>query len=126
MSYKTRKLAGYDAILTELYADFDLEHEIGQVDMDTIAILEASDRKLAIIIDFQTKLNFEDILLGANTVARGEAPVWHHPKVKKVYLVSNDPAIQAVAKGMSSPTFGSLNIQVVHSVDEAKIHVPTI
>ena len=126
MSYKTQKLAGYDAILTELHADFDLEHEIEQADSDTLAILEASDRKLTIIIDFQTKLSFNDIVLGANTVARGQTPVWHHPNVKKVYLVSSDPAIVAAAKGMSSAAFGNLNIQVVHSVDEAKLHLHTI
>jgi len=69
------------------------------------------------------KLTFNDIITGASHATRGERPIFRHPKVKEVILVTTDSAIQFTARGMKSASFGNVDIRVFDTLDEALAYV---
>ena len=55
----------------------------------------------------------------ANMGGRGEDAIWHHPKIRGVYFVSNSKMVELAAKGMNTPIFANTMIKVFETVEEA-------
>lgn len=62
---------------------------------------------------------FSESVQASSMAARGDNPLFHHPKVKQVLLVVGDIMQELSAKGMQSDTFGNVNIRTFKSVEEA-------
>lgn len=87
---------------------------------DVRALLDEAQEPTFYILDIsRLKLSLNDVIVGANTGARGETPLWHHPMIKELVTVSADGLVQLAAKGLSSLTFGNLHIRVFGTLDEA-------
>lgn len=69
------------------------------------------------------ELTLDEIVFGANRIARGENSLWHHPNIKQVILVTDNNTLRLSAKGMASQTFGNLIVPVFVSLDEALAYV---
>lgn len=123
MSFTVEKLPNDPVIVQTFNEDYDLANEIKLSNAKMFETLDAVTEEKVYLIDvFKFQISFEDIIKGANIVARGERPLWHHPKLKQIVLVTEDPALRLAAEGMESSVFGGLKIPVFATVDEALVY----
>jgi len=119
-SYSVEKLSDPPIILSILFENYSVSRDMAASDEASRAILDASDELLFTVTDItHVKFTFEDILFAATQGARGSKPLWHHPKIREMILISPSTMIKYAAKGMNSPVFGNLAIRVFDTVDEA-------
>lgn len=119
MSFTVEEYADDHIIVLTLNEDYDLVREIPFSNQAVKDILSARDTRFTLITVIFQKLSIEEITHGANTVGRGRDSLWHHPRIRRVILVSDDAAIIHAAAGMASTAFGNLNVVVCESVDAA-------
>ena len=87
---------------------------------EMIRILDAQEEPLFYITDIRTlKVSLEDVIAAANLGSRGQDPIWHHPKIRGVYFVSNSKMVELAAKGLRSPVFGNTVVKVLDTVEKA-------
>ena len=122
MSHHIEKHPTDPFILLTVNPDYNMAEELAISNQTVANLLDQSSEKQVYIIHFKNKLSLDEIITGANRVGRGENSLWHHPNIKKIILITNSAAIRVSAQGMSSDTFGNLNVAVVASLDEALHH----
>lgn len=123
MSFTVEKLPNDPVIVQTFNEDYDLANEIKLSNAKMFETLDVVTEEKVYLVDvFKFHITFEDIIKGANIVARGERPLWHHPKLKQIILVTQDPALRLAAEGMESSVFGGLKIPVFATVDEALVY----
>jgi hypothetical protein len=83
-------------------------------------VLDAQKEPLFWISDIRAlKISLEDVVAAANMGGRGEEPIWHHPKIRGVYFVSNSKMVELAARGMNTPMFGNTVVKVFSTVEKA-------
>jgi hypothetical protein len=83
-------------------------------------VLNAYPEPLFYIADTrELKLSLDDLIAIANIAARGEDPLWRHPKIRGVYIISELRIVEMAAKGLNSPMFGNTSIKVFDTVEKA-------
>lgn len=87
------------------------------------AIDNAPYDKVYLLDIFNFKITIDEIVAGANRVARGEKSLWHHPKLKQVIILTQDETLRLAAAGMASKAFGNLSVPVFATVDEAMEYI---
>ena len=123
MSFTVEKLANDPVIVQTFNEDYDLANEIKLSNAKMFDTLDAVTEEKVYLVDvFKFDISFEDIVKGANIVARGERPLWHHPKLKQIVLVTEDATLRLAAEGMESSVFGGLKIPVFATVEEALVY----
>ncbi|MCU0463549.1 MAG: hypothetical protein MUF38_03160 [Anaerolineae bacterium] len=123
MSFTVEKLPNDPVIVQTFNEDYDLANEIKLSNAKMFETLDAVTEEKVYLVDvFKFDISFEDIIKGANIVARGERPLWHHPKLKQIILVTEDSALRLAAEGMESSVFGGLKIPVFSTVEEALVY----
>ncbi|MCA9882897.1 MAG: hypothetical protein KC708_08005 [Anaerolineae bacterium] len=124
MSYQITKHLEDRYIVVEHGEDYDVQTEVQNVIGDTIAIFNSVEKPIFVILDFsKAKLNFQDVLVGGNAAARGEDSPFSHPKVRQTLFVTNNRALKMSADGFKNEVFGSHNIPVFESVEQAVSYV---
>lgn len=124
MSYTIERFANEPILLVSLNRDFDFATEAEKSAREAIAILENSHEQLYYISDV-SKVHFDmdETIKGSSMAARGENPLFHHPKVKKVILITGDTLQEMTAQGLTSSTFGNTNIITFKNLNEALNYV---
>jgi hypothetical protein len=120
MSFTVVKYPNEPIIIQTFNEDYDMQAEIALSNRTTSEALDNSPEDGVYLIDvFNFQITFEEIVKGANIVARGERPLWHHPKLKQVVLVTADGLLRMAAEGMAASVFGGLKIPVFETLEEA-------
>jgi hypothetical protein len=133
MSYSSHQLPGEPILIVTLYADFDLATEGAIIEAERIALLEAAQEPLYVILDLsQIELSLDDIVKGSNMLVRGVslAPrseqngisIFNHANLRQLIFVSGSRVIKLAASGMNYPVFGGQDVVVFASVEEALEH----
>lgn len=123
MSFSVVKYPNEPIIVQTFNPDYDLQNEIALSNAASREALDTSPETGVYLIDvFNFDITFEQIVQGANIVARGERPLWHHPKLKQVILVTSDGLLRMAAEGMSASVFGGLVVPVFETLEEALAH----
>lgn len=120
--FHTEILNDRPVIIQTLHADYS--------GADTSALLaevsQALDRLTSpvyYILDLERiNLTFGDITLSANLATRGETPAFHHPNVIETVVVTRNAALRMAALGLRHPVFGSANMVVVDTFQDAMAH----
>ncbi|MBN1430310.1 MAG: hypothetical protein JXB07_18210 [Anaerolineae bacterium] len=82
--------------------------------------LDAHPEPLFYISDTREfRLSLDDLIAIANIATRGQDPLWRHPKIRGVYIVSDLQLVEMAAKGLNNPIFGNTNIKVFDTVEKA-------
>lgn len=124
MSYTVKTLHDDSVVLFTAHQDFNRTSEMEQVIHEIIAILDDLDEPVYHVLDWKEgSLNMDDMAEGASATTRRENPVFHHPMVKAVIFVTDNPAIKMVADNMRSETFGNVKTKVFDTLDEAMTYV---
>lgn len=124
MSYTIETYTTHPVVVQIFHADYDLMNEIAHSNRDSRAAIDAAPYDKVYLIDiFNFDITIDEIIRGANIVARGANPLWHHPKLKQVILVTEDETLRIAAAGMSADVFGGLKVPVFATLEEALDYV---
>lgn len=63
--------------------------------------------------------SMDELVRTANAVALGRRPVFQHPNIREVLIVTQHGLVKLAAKGLSSDLFGRVPVKVFESVDDA-------
>lgn len=119
-TYQLQALPGEPIVIVTIFKDYSIARDMPLSDAEGRILLETLDEPVFYITDItRFTPSMDDLLLGANRGARGEDPMWHHPKIREMVFVSPSTLIHVAAKGMNTVTFGNLKVQVFRTVDEA-------
>lgn len=120
MSFTVVKYPNEPILVQTFNPDYDMHVELPLSNKASSEALDNSPEAGVYLIDvFNFQISFEEIVKGANVVARGERPLWHHPKLKQVILVTSDGLLRMAAEGMSAKVFGGLEVPVFETLEEA-------
>jgi len=67
----------------------------------------------------QMAADMNEVALAANMLARNESPLYHHPNIGLVIVVTGDPTIKMAFQGMHSQMYGNLESASFDTLDEA-------
>jgi hypothetical protein len=120
MSFTLEIFPDEPILYSSFHHDFDFASEMPELAAQCNAALDASPEPLYLISNaLEYQFSVSDLITGANMATRGEKPPFFHPNVRKVIWVTNSKLLELGAKGINSPTFGNLEIEVFHTLEEA-------
>jgi len=99
MPTEFKKLPDEPIVIVTLPTDYNLSVELPKVMPVYMNFLNSATTPVFWIVDARNSpLSGEEIVRGAELVARGEHPLYHHPNIRKViYVTSNKIMKMAVA-----------------------------
>jgi hypothetical protein len=114
------KLPDEPIVVVTIQGGYDVTTEAAQSIKDGIAFLDSLDEPVLYITDFSSaEFGLTEMILGSNLAARGENPIFRHPKVREIIYVTQSDLSKLAARGMDSEAFGNLKISVYGTLEEA-------
>ena len=123
MSFKVEKVSGEPIIVAIMYEDYDLAQELHPSNAAAAKILEEHNESMTLIVDLRCNLNLEEMMIGAAGTSRGEASLYHDPRLRGVVYVTTNPAIQLGLKGLNSEAYNYLKIPSFETLGDALDYV---
>ena len=119
-SYTLRKLPDEPIIVFKMATNYD-GSEIELVVRDSTALFDAAEEPVILIVDLsnQAMLDMEELMIGANAAARGEASPFHHSKLRQTVFVTRNPIFKATAEELGLDIYGNLFVPVFENYEDA-------
>ena len=84
------------------------------------SILDRVSEPVFLILDVsKAEIDLDEILHGASSAYRGSNPIFRHPNIRQILQVSDNPAFEMAARGLNSESFGSVKVELFHTLKEA-------
>jgi hypothetical protein len=121
MSYTFTQLDDGHIILFTAGADFNLKVEGEQYIRELRGLVESGPDRMVAITDVRNiSMDFEDVLAGGGMARSTDTKAFlQHPNLLKSLVVFSSRVIEMTVKGLSSATFGSLDIPLYTTLEEA-------
>jgi hypothetical protein len=122
MSYSIEKLPVEPIILYTAHPDHNVAAELQYVIADLRELLDVQEEPVYFVNDLRNgpSPSVEDLLKASTLLARGDNPIYQHPNIRKLLVVSTDRIVRmAYQQGGSSATFGSIGVEVFETMEEA-------
>lgn len=124
VNYKVEALPDVPVVLLSMFEQYSFATDDLEADKEIIACLDESDEPLFFIVDTTRRpLSLDDVVHAANKDARGEDPLFHHPQMQGLIVVSPSDMVRLAAKGLTTVTFGNVNAKAFKFLDEALDYV---
>lgn len=124
MSYRIEHMADLPVVFVSFDEDFDFGRDIPLLDKEVRVLLDSLTSPVYYIIDTRNmKMTFNDIMEGVQLGTRGEKPTLLHPTIKQNIFITTSKAISMVARGLNTASFGSVDIKIYATVEEALAYV---
>ncbi len=82
-------------------------------------LLDTASQPLALIVDLrEVSLGLDDIIGGANAATRMNG-LFRHSNLRKTVLITSSRIIELAARGMNTPIFGHMKMEVSKTLEEA-------
>jgi hypothetical protein len=121
--YVLEKLPNEPIIISTMGPEYLVSRHMVLSDGEIAGILEASAESLFVIADIsKVPFSYNDIVMGSAQGARGKAPLWHHPKIRKMIFISRLNLVKLAAKTLATKYFGNLNVKVFDTLEEALVY----
>lgn len=119
-AYRFELLQDPRVILFTTTDDYNVREHLPITNRIVVEYLEAEGEPIPVIINaLKLSVGLDDVIAGATLVARGATAPYHHPKLKKLILVSTDKLLVLSYRGLNSPIFGSIDVKTCTTLDEA-------
>lgn len=120
MTYQHTVLPDEPIVVVSINPDYLIARDMGQSTSDGRALLDSFEERVFWIIDVsQVKVNVNDVINASNQGTRGDEPLWHHPNIRELILITQNKLVQMAASGLNSLPFGNLEVKVFGLLDEA-------
>ncbi|MBN1303991.1 MAG: hypothetical protein JXA13_06110 [Anaerolineales bacterium] len=118
--YQNELLAGEPIIVSTIKSGYSISRDMPASDQDAHAMLDSLGFRVYFIVDIRVlTLTFDDIISASTIGARGEKPLWHHPKIKKLIFITESELAYKAAAGLRNLLFGYLDTLVFPTLEEA-------
>lgn len=119
--FAARLLPDEPILIVTLDRTLDVQAEFQQVVAIVRALLDASPEPVFCITEVSEEMRPDplDLTAGANVLARGEAPLFRHPMIRQLIVVTTDLLLRTAVRGFNSEVFGYLDIKLFETLDEA-------
>ncbi len=125
-NYQIERLPGEPIILAVNYEEFSIAEDQQPADAETRMMLDQATEPLYLIIDLTRQtMRLDDIILGANIGAGGQAPLWQHPNVQEVIFVTTKAIVKLAIQGLDSLPFGNTQAKAFETQEEALAYART-
>lgn len=123
MGYNVELLTDMPVLLVTVSGSFSME-DFFQIMNRVGAILEEQPEPVFHITDFrESEIPLDELMIGANEVARGDVSLFSHPNICENIFVTGSDYMAHVARGLDSEVFGNIPVSVFATLDEALDHV---
>lgn len=120
MNYKIEVIPDEPIVLVALYEHYSFAVDDPVATAEVRVILDKSGEPMFMIMDVtQLSLSLDDLVQSANRDARGEQPIYHHPKLLGLLIVTRSDMIRLAVRGITTVAFGNVNAKAFKTVDEA-------
>jgi hypothetical protein len=121
MTYSVEKLHGQPIVLFTASDDYSITNELMQSIVDAEQVISVQREPVYYIQDLRaiTIADMDEYIMGSNALNRGDSPLYHHPKIKKVISVTADDTLKMAFEGMQSALFGNTDVLIFDTLDEA-------
>lgn len=120
MTYRHEIMPDEPILVAYIDSDYSVARDMAESDQKGWELLDTFDEPAFFIVDLtQLTLNVNDVIQGANQGSRGERPLWHHPNIREIIMISQSKLIRLAAPGMNTLAFGFVGIKVFDHLDEA-------
>ncbi len=119
--YTYDKLPGEPILIYTALEGFKIGAHLKQSIDDAWKALDAQEEPVYYINDLsrQARLSLDELLTAASALTRGETAPYHHPKIRKLIIVTKDTMLKLSYKGASADAFGNLHAEVFGTLEEA-------
>jgi hypothetical protein len=109
-----------ERILIETYsADFSHANESAAALEQTLSLFDRQTKPIIFIMDISaTNFSLDDVI-AASSLATRQKQVFKHPNVLQTIMVTESRLVDLAARGLNSPIFGNVKVQVFKTVEEA-------
>lgn len=119
-TYRLEVFSDEPIVVTYVSKEYKIVEDMPRSDAELRAILENVSEPLFDIVEASAlPVSLDDVILSSNKGARGEQPIWHHPKVREMIFVHPSALVKLAARGLNTVTFGNLNAQVFSNLEDA-------
>ncbi len=124
MGFQVEWGADLPVIVARWGEEFSYEHDFPAQREQVRRLLDRSDQPVYYVLDFRDYvLNVQELIPCLNAATREPQSNFHHPNVERIVFVTQSAVIKKVAQGLTSRMYGSLDVLVVHSIEEAYANI---
>lgn len=123
MAYSIQKYDDIPAVLYAFDATFSMKDHAETATAEIMAALDALDTPHYLIMELTyLKIGLEDLMVGVR-MATQQANILKHANVIQTITVTTNPMLSFSTKGMNTPIFGNIEIELVKTLDAALDYV---
>lgn len=123
-TYSIEVFSDQPIVVTYISKEYKITEDMPKSDAEVRAILEKAGEPLFDIVEASAlTVSLDDVILSSNKGARGEQPIWHHPKVREMIFIHPSALVKLAARGMNTAIFGNLNVKVFKTLEDALAYV---
>jgi len=124
MGFQVEWGADLPVIVARWGEEFSYEHDFPAQREQVRRLLDRSDQPVYYVLDFRDYvLKVQELIPCLNAATREPQSNFHHPNVERIVFVTQSAVIKKVAQGLNSRMYGSLDVLVVHSIEEAYANI---
>ncbi len=121
MSYTIERLSHLPVLLAVWQVDFEYMRDGKAFATAVHDALDQQTSPVFYMLDISPArlMTLEEIVKASNNAARGADPNFHHAKTRAVLVVSDEEINEVIVKGLQTPAFGNVNIQLFKTREAA-------
>jgi hypothetical protein len=122
-NYSVEKLPDEPIVISTAFPEWRAMTEWDPFFNDFIACIDACTEPVYYIGNLtEYRPDVQDVIIAANNATRSAKSILFHPNVKQFLLVTKMKLVEMAGNGLRSSTFGSVNIVIFSSLEEALAH----
>jgi len=121
-TYTVKKMPGEPIVMITSSENFNPTKDVGEAVQVVNRLLDQLNEPVTFIQDLSAmKVNWDDIMVGANATSRGSEAPFHHRNIGEIISVTQDPVMKQVLASMESGAF-NVRILLFDTLDQALAH----
>jgi hypothetical protein len=122
MTFRIEQLPDEPIIMVSVSSEFSVARDMEHSEDELRTLLDGMSEPVFLIAEAQkiSSGGVDNLVAAFNRGARqGKQPLWHHPNLREIVIVSTSGLVKLAAKGVDSPIFGNLKMSVFDTPEEA-------
>ncbi len=120
-TYSVEKLPGEPIVISTAFPDWNAFDYMEPFMKDLIHLIDqAEEQDLYYVINLAAwSPKLPEIVQAANAAGRGGNTILHHPKIRKLLIVTQMKLVEIAGHGLNSDLFGKLPVAIFTSLEDA-------
>ena len=121
MSFTIERLPDEPIILFRVGEGYRITTDLDPAIAEIMQMLDALDERVYLVLDesLEPTPTMEELLIATQVLTRGENPLFHHPNIRVLLVITTDEVLRLSYQGAASEMFGQLHAEIFDTLDEA-------